>query len=155
MTHLCDLESKETDHIAIFNKTLASMKEATKQGKKIDYFLGYSNFTFELWIILHKTDCNGSFTHRTHYLSPLNKAFQERFLELEQYKREADFNRILSKISLNDVKDAIKRSKFIMQQNHDNGLRPRLYKGFQYYTENPSLTIGESIAKILNDCKLL
>jgi hypothetical protein len=29
------------------------MKEAKTQ-KKITYYLGYSNFTFELWMVLHK-----------------------------------------------------------------------------------------------------
>lgn len=35
------------------------MKAAQNSGKDIKYQLGYSNFTFELWIIVHKTDCNG------------------------------------------------------------------------------------------------
>ena len=63
------------------------MAEAKSQ-KKIKYALGYSNFTFELWMILHKRDCNGSLTDRRQYLNPINQAFGEKFENLDQYKHE-------------------------------------------------------------------
>ncbi|WP_211093501.1 RloB domain-containing protein [Cohnella fermenti] len=155
VTHLCDYESNDTEHTTQFRGTLNSLKETSRQGKKIDYRLGYSNFTFELWITLHKADCNTSYNHRRQYLDPINRGFNEKFTELAQYKRESDFKRILRKISLSDVKDAVKRAKIIMQRNKQNGLVPHEYKGFHYYADNPSLTIGDSIESILKDCKLL
>ena len=36
----------------------------SKVEKNITYKLGYSNFTFELWMILHKQDCNTCFDNR-------------------------------------------------------------------------------------------
>lgn len=51
--HICDIESTDPYHIDKFENILKEMKEA-KQQKNIKYQLGYSNFTFELWIILHK-----------------------------------------------------------------------------------------------------
>ena len=156
VTHLCDIESNEEVHSSQFRVILDLLKEASSsQGKKIDYRLGYSNFTFELWMILHKVDCNTSFNHRRQYLDPINRAFNEQFTELSQYKRETDFKRVLKKISLSEVKDAIQRAKLIMQRNSENGLRPHEYKGYQYYKENPSISIGDSIEKILKDCVLL
>jgi hypothetical protein len=156
VTHLCDYESNDKDHTKEFRKMLDSLKETTKQGKKkIDYRLGYSNFTFELWIILHKADCNTLFNYRHQYLNSINRAFNEQFTELAQYKRRDDFMRILRMIGLPEVKNAVRRANLIMQRNEENGLRPHEYKGFQYYTENPSLTIGESIERILKDCKML
>lgn len=104
VTHVCDVESNEPIHVNAFKETLTLLKEAARQGKQVDYLLGYSNFTFELWMILHKIDCFRSFSHRRQYLEPINRAFQEHFYELSEYKREADFNRILRKISLEDVK---------------------------------------------------
>jgi hypothetical protein len=155
VTHVCDIESNDLIHVNAFKETLTLLKEAARQGKKVDYLLGYSNFTFELWLILHKMDCNGSFTHRRQYLDPINRAFQECFYELSEYKREADFKRILRKISLEDVRNAISRAKNIMRRNQENGIRMETYKGYSYYTANPALTIGDSIEKILHDCLLL
>lgn len=50
--HICDVESEESCHIDRFHRILKEMKEA-KTLKNISYHLGYSNFTFELWMILH------------------------------------------------------------------------------------------------------
>lgn len=155
VTHLCDYESNDVEHATQFKEMLDSLKESTRQGKKIDYHLGYSNFTFELWMILHKADCSTSFTHRRQYLTAINRAFNEQFTELTQYKQRDDFKRILRMTGLPEVKDAIRRAKLIMQRNEENGLRRQEYKGYHYYRENPSLTIGDSIERILKDCKLL
>ena len=40
-------------------QVVKKMKQSGHLGKKITYKSGYSNFTFELWIILHKSDCFG------------------------------------------------------------------------------------------------
>jgi hypothetical protein len=37
------------------------------------YNLGYSNFTFELWILLHKSPMRNSYNQRSDYLVPINK----------------------------------------------------------------------------------
>lgn len=153
--HLFDRESETPEHVNQFGKTLEQMKEAQNIGKNIEYKLGYSNFTFELWIILHKTDCYGTLTHRKQYLAPLNRAFNESFLNLDQYKQEHNFKRVLQKLSLEDVQQAIYRSKKIMQHNATAGYILQQYKGYSYYKENPSLSIWEVIEKILIDCQLM
>lgn len=157
VSHLCDYESNDIVHTTQFRKTLDSLKQASRsdRGKNISYRLGYSNFTFELWIILHKMDCYASFNHRDQYMNPINKAFHEQFTELSEYKRESNFKRILRTINLSDVKDAVRRAKAIMNRNEGNGLRQHEYKGFLYYTGNPSLTTGYCIEEILKDCRLL
>lgn len=58
ITHWFDYESSEPEHIDQFNKSLSELKESSGIGKKIKYHLGYSNLTFELWMVLHKIDCN-------------------------------------------------------------------------------------------------
>jgi len=155
ITHICDYESNEKMHTDHFINTLYLMKESEKIGKQIKYKLGYSNFSFELWMVLHKTDCNGPLTHRNNYLEPINRAYSENFENLEQYKKEANFKKVLGKITLTEVKEAIIRSKKIMQKNEGNGFTLHQYKGYKYYTENPALTIWEAIEKILKDCKIL
>lgn len=155
VTHLFDYESNDEVHTIQFKETLDLLKKTSKLDKQIKYHLGYSNFTFELWIVLHKVNCNTSLTHRRQYLEPVNIAYDESFENLEQYKHEANFKRVLGKISLPEVKSAIARSKVIMQRNAENGLVLQQYKGYRYYRENPSLSVWESIEKILKDCKLL
>ena len=130
------------------------MIEAQKY-KNIKYLLGYSNFTFELWIILHKAECNGVLAHRRQYLVPLNRAYNENFENLDQYKHKDNFHRVLGKLSLNDVREAIRRANSIMQNNETNELVLKQYKGYRYYEANPSLSIWEHVQKILADCRLL
>lgn len=137
ITHLFDSESNDEVHTTQFNMTLDLLKKTSTLGKQIKYRLGYSNFTFELWMVLHKIDCNTSFTHRRQYLQPLNRAYDEHFTELDQYKQESNFKRVLGKITLDDVKAAIGRSKYIMQRNSENGLTLHQYKGYEYYKDNP------------------
>lgn len=155
ITHVFDRESEDVIHDKQFQTTLDRMKMAQEIGKNIKYSLGYSNFTFELWIILHKTDCNGTLAHRRQYLGPLNRAYGEQFENLDQYKHEDHFKRLLSKLTLEDVRQAIRRSKIIMQRNQNSGCVLQQYKGYKYYRENPSLSLWEQIEKILRECKLL
>lgn len=155
ITHIFDYESDEEIHAKQFKNVLDRMKEAQNTGKNIKYHLGYSNFTFELWMILHRTECNGSLMHRRQYLTPLNRAYGENFENLDQYKHENNFKRILSKLTLDNVRQAIRRSKTIMRKNEEMGYRLQEYKGYRYYRENPSLSLGEQIERILEDCKIL
>jgi len=154
ITHVFDRESEKAVHQEQFRITLQRMKKAQNVGKDIKYRLGYSNFTFELWIILHKADCNGALAHRRQYLTPLNRAFGEQFEDLAQYKHEDNFKRILSKLTLEDVRQAIRRSEAIMERNRENGFILQKYLGYSFYRENPSLSLWESIKRILIDCGL-
>jgi hypothetical protein len=153
--HVFDFESEEPIHVQNFTTTLDRMKKAQRIGKDIKYHIGYSNFTFELWIVLHKANCNGMLTHRRQYLAPINNAYSEDFENLDQYKHQDNFERVLKKLTLDDVRDAILRAKSIMQNNKTCGFVLQQNKGFSYYKENPSLSIWEAIEKILKDCKLL
>lgn len=155
ITHIFDYESDEEKHIKEFKNTLDWMKEAQASGKNIKYHLGYSNFTFELWMILYMSDCNTVLSHRRQYLNPLNRAYGEKFENLVQYKEEKNFKRILSKLTLEHVKQAIRRSEVIMRRNETMGNKPQQYKGYYYYKENPSLAVWEQIKQILQDCGLV
>ena len=119
------------------------------------YQFGYSNLTFDLWIVLHITDCNGAISHRKNYLALLNRAYGEHFESMDEYKHEANFKRCLGKLQLSDVIDAVNRAKVIMQRNQANGYPLQQYKGYKYYKENSSLAIWEVIEKILKDCELM
>ena len=100
-------------------------------------------------------NCNASYAHRKQYVTQINRAFGEKFENMDEYKHEDNFKRCLSKMDLSNVIAAIDRAKKIMQRNKENGYILHQYKGYQYYKENPSLTAWEAIEKILNECKLL
>lgn len=153
--HFFDYESDEPIHVQGFQDTMNNMKKAEQLGKQIKYKSGYSNFTFDLWIILHMADCNTSYSHRKQYITPINKAFGEKFENMDEYKHEDNFKRCLNKMNLSNAIDAIGRAKKIMQRNQENGYILLQHKGYKYYKENPSLSTWEVIEKILSECKLL
>ena len=153
--HLSDYESNDSFHANQFKETIDNLKKAMGIGKSITYEFGYSNFTFDLWIILHKIDCYGEKTHRKNYINDINKAYGKSFLDMDDYKHESNFKSCLKQLDLEDVKKAIKRANYIMKRNHNIGYREQQYKGYSYYKENPSLKIHEIIEKILDECKLL
>lgn len=131
------------------------MAETRGLKKQITYKFGYSNFTFDLWMILHKMDCRGAFSHRKQYIAPINKAYGESFENMDAFKHEANFKRCLKKLTLEDVILAVERAKGIMETNERNGYTLHRYKGYSYYEENPSLKVWEIIEKILADCGLI
>ena len=125
--HFFDYESDEQTHVNAFMSTMDNMKKAEKIGKQITYKSGYSNFTFDLWIVLHMADSNASYAHRKQYLVPINRAFGEKFASMEEF----------------------------MQSNQDNGYTLHQYKGYHFYKENPSLESWKAIEKILKNCGLI
>ena len=151
VAHICDMESSEQVHVDKFKRILSEMKEAKTQ-KQINYVLGYSNFAFELWIILHKKDCNGPLSHRSQYLHPINQAFDENFEDLDHYKHEKEFKRCLSKLTIEDVKEAIRRGDIITANNSENENVSIQYKGYAYYRDNPALSIHEVVKNIMKEC---
>ncbi len=136
-----------------FKIVLKEMAEAKKQ-KNIKYHLGYSNFTFELWIILHRKDCFGPFTDRKQYLSSIQQCFHEKFEDLDHYKNEAAFKRCLSKLTLDDVRSALRRAEKITKNNIENKKLIKI-SGYSYYYENPALSINEVVKKILMECGII
>ncbi len=153
--HISDYESDEPVHVREFKETMDNMKKSKELGKQINYKFGYTNFSFDLWIVLHRADCNGSFAHRRQYLVTINRAFDEHFESMDDYKHENNFKRILNTLTLQDVIAAVNRAKFIMECNIENGYVLQEYKGYYYYKENPSLAIWEVIETILKNCELM
>lgn len=152
--HLCDYESDSEDDVKKFHKILDDMKEVSKINNSLKYKLGYSNFTFELWIILHKKDLKGPLTDKKQYLKYINEIFDENFKSLDEYKEEKNFKRVVEQITLEDIINAIKRAEKIRDHNKEYNKQIK-YGKYIYYKENPDLEINESIEKILNDCEIL
>lgn len=73
---------------------------------------------------------------------------------MDEYKKERNFKRLLENLTLQDVKDAIQRAEEIQEINicQDN---KQNYRDFEYYSNNPSLSIHEHIKKILQECGVM
>lgn len=153
--HIFDYESDEDQHVKEFKNTLDNMRKACKLGKQINYKLGYSNLTFDLWIVLHKLSCNNVLTHRKFYLKQINAGYNENFESMDTYKQEHNFKKILDQLTLQNVKDAISRSQAIMKRNLDNRYLLQEHSGYKFYKENPSSTVGEAIEQVLKTCNVL
>ena len=154
IAHVFDRESEEPVHTRQFAKTLERMKEAQRLGKAITYKLGYSNLAFDLWMALHKTECNGSLNFRHQYLGAINRAYDERFSTMDEYKQESNFKRLLGKLTLTDVWTAVERAERIMEKNKETGYPLQQYCGFEFYKVNPSLSVWEIVKQILDECKV-
>lgn len=121
--------------------------------ENLNYKLGYSNFSFDLWIILHKKQQIGPVSDRKNYVRGINDAYNEKFQYIDDYKEERNFKKILSLIELEDVVRAVKNGNAIRQNNEQNSEeRCRIYGKFKYYIENPDMTINECVQKILQEC---
>lgn len=154
--HICDYESNEEVHTEQFNKILKELKNVKKINKNLVYKLGYSNFSFELWIILHKIQQIGAVSHRKQYVRGINKAFDEKFQFIDDYKEEKNFKRILKKITLEDVISAVNNANEIRKMNEENfKCNYRKYGQFEYYIENPDITINECVEQILKECEAI
>ena len=154
--HICDYESNEGVHKKQFNKILEELSNVDKINKNLNYKLGYSNFSFDLWMILHKKQQKGSVTHRKQYVNGINKVYNEKFKFIDDYKEKKNFKRILQKIKLEDVICAIRNAKEIRKMNEDNSKEKcKIYGKFKYYTENPDLTINECVEQILKECGVI
>ena len=151
--HICDYESNDDLHKLQFERVLEELKSVGKINRKINYKLGYSNFSFDLWIILHKIQQKKQIINRKQYIVGINKAFNEKFQYINEYKEEKNFKRILEKITLKDVILAVNNAHEIRKMNEENYKNNyRKYGKFEYYTENPDMTINECIEQILEEC---
>mgnify|MGYP004614441897 FL=1 len=150
--HVFDFEEPQNEEA--FKNTLSSMKKATRMKKVRKYNLGYSNYSFDLWIILHKSNMRIKRTHRSDYLSDINRNFNTHFESMSKYKEETNFKRLLNSLTLDNVINAISNAEKIEQQNMRD-YKKISHCGYEYYRENPSLSIHKCVKEILKTVGLL
>ncbi len=155
--HVHDYEDPKTDP-GQFTKILKEMRAAESSTglKKFNYSLAYSNLTFDLWIMLHRADCYGLQTYSSAYWAKLQSAYGLTAQSFNKYKKEDNYkSQVLDKLTLQCVRDAIERAEKIEQSNQRNGYVKQSYKKYEYYANNPSLSIHVPIKAMLNECGLL
>ena len=75
-----DIEDYSEYHIKNFHALLESNKRAKQLFKGYNFYIGYSNFTFEVWIISHKAQVK-SVVDRSLYYKQINSAYGENFTD--------------------------------------------------------------------------
>ncbi len=146
------LADREKFHDIDKFKSLIKKLSPGRNERKIKFILGYCNVSLELWILLHKISFTTPIDRQQDYLKYINKAFGTSFESMDDYKNEKNFKKLLSFLTIEDVKVAIKRAKDIQGKNVASGFQMQQYCGVKYYNENPSLSIHEIIEGILNEC---
>ena len=92
---------------------------------------------------------------RQKVFQPLFAFILKPYEDLEHYKQENTFKRCLEKLTLNDVKSAIKRADKLSQQNISDHKKIVKHSGYSYYRENPALSINEVVKRILTECGIM
>lgn len=148
--HVFDFEDEEPIHVKAFKDTLANMKKAGSLGRGFRYVSAYSNLTFELWIVLHKGDCP-ALAHRRQYLKPINDLYGEHFESLDEYKHEANFKRVLGKLTVDDAVTAVGRAETLAKRAEEHGLRKAQHCGYSYYLDNPATDLWIPVKQMLEE----
>lgn len=128
----------------------------TAEGKfGITYELGYSNYTFELWMLLHVADMGYAVQDRKSYLAPINRWFHRNYVDIDEFKRKNEFQGILDEfVNLGSVRHAVRRAEKIIRDNGNGGKVRETYGGFAFYRDNPDISIHEVVKMIFNVCDL-
>ena len=122
----------------------------------ITYRLGYSNYTFELWMLLHVADMNHAVPNRKSYLPLINRWFARNYSDIDEFKHEKEFQQILDEyVSLNSVKQAINRAQQIVSLNAETGKTKENYKNVSFYQDNPDVSVHEIVQMIFDVCKVI
>lgn len=153
--HIQDIEDyHDAEQRQKFYGIIDKMREAERTFG-ISYRLGYSNYTFDLWMLLHVADMTSSVTNRDVYLQPINKHFHRNYSSLDDFKDAKEFQKILEKfITLDTVFDAVKRAERIVENNVKRNKRRDTYKGFTFFQDNPDITVHEIVQMMLDVCEV-
>lgn len=73
---------------------------------------------------------------------------------MARYKEETNFKRLLNSLTLDDVINAISNAEKIEQQNMKD-YNKISHCGYEYYRENPALSIHKYVKEILKTVGLI
>ena len=153
--HIQDIEDYYSDfHRKKFYGLIDEMRAAEEEFG-MTYQLGYSNYTFELWMLLHVADMTHSVQDRHAYLAPVNRWFKKDYRNIDEFKAETEFQSVLDEyVTLDSVKKAIDRAERIVQLNQDEHKKKETYHGETFYRDNPDINVHVVVRKIFKVCGL-
>ena len=123
--------------------------EALQYGEKHSIVLGYSNVNFDLWLLLHKKNFQKKITKTNGYEKELRRVYH---LENgHNIKTEENIEKILSQITLEDVKMAITNAKKIEKFHVET---KDYISSLTNHYEQPYIKLYEFIETVLKDVGL-
>ena len=151
--HIQDIEDYyDDDERKKFYALLDEIRK-TETDFGISYALGYTNYTFELWMLLHVADMKAPVIGRTAYLAPINRHFHRSYTSLDQFKSESEFQGVLDEyVTLDSIRLAVKRAETIIAQNKADKKKCENYKKFCFFRDNPDVSVHEIIKIIFDVC---
>lgn len=150
--HIMDRETSSGSDTSGFNNILDSLREVKFKAKPI---LGYSNVSFELWILLHKIDMAKSVNCAKDYWRLIQKTYHlENITSFDKYKKEQNFQRVLNQIDLSDVVRAINNAEKLENRNL-NTCTLKKRADFEFYEENPALSVHKVVKDILKEVGII
>lgn len=108
--------------------------------------LGYTNYCFDLWLILHKEDHYDRVNSSDGYIEELRKVYG---LENNaNVKKRDQVKAILDKIDLEDIKAAVRRAEVITASNleKESNKTPQSYE----YYDNPDTQMHEMLKDVFS-----
>lgn len=126
-------------------------KDALELCEKEGVYPAYSNFSFELWLLLHKVDCASCVTNSSDYISKIKRAYG--LLPDENIKDERVMQKIVEQITLQDINDAIERAKRLEQRAQESGEILCSINGTVHYRQ-PYIMIHKFIEDVLENVGL-
>ena len=151
--HIQDIEDFYDDKFKQKFYNLIDDIRKTEEDFNIKYELGYSNYSFELWMLLHVTDVSLVCDNRYSYLSSINRYFESNFRSLDDFKQKDNFKKILERyITLASVFQALHRADRLVSNNQSINKSSKCYRNFKFYCDNPDTTVHEVIKIIFSTC---
>ncbi|MFW6262586.1 MAG: RloB domain-containing protein [Thermotogota bacterium] len=129
-----------------FENSIKLCDQLHMERKRQNIYHAYSSLNFDLWLILHRKDYFRTVTRNDAYLNDVKKVYG---LKKEDYIKKGEIIRkILEQISLEDVKEAIKRVEKIKY----NKLETDAVKiGNTITYTNPDFSLHEFLKLVLLD----
>ena len=118
--HIQDIEDYYDKSLLNSFYTLISSLSEAKKIFGITYELGYSNYSFELWVLLHVANMSQTLSTRKDYLKYINKYFKKKYKRFEEFKNEKEFVLILKNfVTIESVTQAISNANKIVSNNFE------------------------------------
>ena len=126
------LSLNSNNHFSTFFNILSSPTlDFSNKENKIE--LGYSNYSFDLWLLLHKEDYFAVVPNQKEYEDEIRRVYG--LPAEESIKRGRKVERILEQIEWPDIKTAIERAEKIAIDNE--GRQENITAGNNIYYDNP------------------
>lgn len=124
----------------------AKYEEAIDLAMENQITLGYTNYCFDLWLILHKEDYFSSVNSQDDYVGKLRQVYGLR--RDANIKKKEQVELILKQIDIEDIKAAIVRADFIASSNLKKEANKTSQK-HEYY-DNPDTKIHNMLRSIFH-----